>query len=58
MYVQAGHYVAQILKGSKPAEMPVMQPTKFEFVLNLRTAKSLGISVPITLESAADEVIE
>jgi putative ABC transport system substrate-binding protein len=58
MYVQAGHYVGQILKGSKPAEMPVMQPTKFEFVLNLRTAKLQGISVPMTLESAADEVIE
>ena len=57
-YRQAAVYSAQILGGKKPMDMPVMQPTKFEFVLNLRTAKSLGLSVPMTLESAADEVIE
>jgi putative ABC transport system substrate-binding protein len=58
MYRMCGEYVGQVLKGARPAEMPVLQPTEFECVLNAKTAKSLSLTIPMSLHAAANDVVE
>jgi putative ABC transport system substrate-binding protein len=58
LYRRAAYFVDKILKGSKPADLPIEQPTRFDFLINLKTVKTLGLTVPPSLLSRADELIE